>query len=425
MVAPARNPDPPRRIVAATLVVAAVIAGFGVAYLLSDVLFLLFIGVVLATALEPVIEALQRRHVPQPLAVGAVYVCVILVLAVVITVGTPYVIHQGRGLLSEVPRASEKAQQWLARPWVHGARGNALWGKVARRIVAELSSSSAPAEVEQALATVSRTASYVAMAARGLLVTCGGVLLAFYWSLQGDRTVRWMLLLLPVAARDGARETIAQIERKVGAYLRGQGLVCLAMAAAAAAVYGLLGLRYAVVLGLVAGLMEVLPVLGPVVGAIPPLGVAMFTDPGKTPWVLLAAVLMQQAEGYLLVPRIMDKSVGVHPLVTLLAIAAFGSVFGLAGAILAIPLAAIVQVVLNRYLLGSGASDPQQPSGRGPLSVLHYDAQQLLRDIRLHDKAETSSGKTAHLGEAIEAIARDLNEELQQVEGQREAEDAP
>ena len=83
MVAPARNPDPPRRIVAATLVVAAVIAGFGVAYLLSDVLFLLFIGVVLATALEPVIEALQRRRVPQPLAVGAVYVCVILVLAVV------------------------------------------------------------------------------------------------------------------------------------------------------------------------------------------------------------------------------------------------------------------------------------------------------------------------------------------------------
>ena len=122
----------------------------------------------------------------------------------------------------------------------------------------------------------------------------------------------------------------------------------------------------------------------------------MFTDPGKTPWVLLAAVLMQQAEGYLLVPRIMDKSVGVHPLVTLLAIAAFGSVFGLAGAILAIPLAAIIQVLLNRYLLGPAAAEPQQPCGRGTLSVLHYDVQQLLRDIRLRDKAERSAESIDH-----------------------------
>ena len=158
---------------------------------------------------------------------------------------------------------------------------------------------------------------------------------------------------------------IAEIEVKVGAYLRGQGLVCLTMAAIAAAAYGLLGLRYAVVLGLVAGVMEALPVLGPVLGAIPPLGVALVTEPGKTPWVLGAAVLMQQAESYLLVPRIMDKSVGVHPLVTLLAIAAFGSVLGLAGAVLAIPLAAIVQMLLNRFLLVPVAAEPRKPLGRG------------------------------------------------------------
>ena len=266
--------------------------------------------------------------------------------------------------MSEVPHANHQVHQWLA-----GA-GDVLWAKVARQIVAEFSAGRAAAEVEQALATVSQTASYLATAVRGLLLACGVVLLAFYWSLQGDRTVRWLLLLAPVASRDRARDTIAVMEGKVGAYLRGQGLVCLAMAAMAAAVYGLLGLRYAVVLGLVAGLMEVLPVFGPVLGAIPPLGVALFTDPGKTPWVLLAAVLMQQAEGYLLVPRIMDKSVGVHPMVTLLAIAAFASVFGLAGAILAIPLAAVIQVLLNRHLLDPAASEPDQPSGRGALSVL-------------------------------------------------------
>ncbi len=276
------------------------------------------------------------------------------------------------------------------------------------------------------MTTVGQTASYLAMAVRGVLVAGGVVLLAFYWSLQGDRTIRWLLLLLPVEMREGVRDTIAEMEGKVGAYLRGQGVVCLAMAAMATTVYGLLGLRYAVVLGLIAGLMEVLPVLGPILGAVPPLGVAIFTDHGKTPWVLLAAVVMQQAEGYLLVPRIMDKSVGVHPLVTLLAIAAFGSVLGLTGAILAIPLAAVIQVVLNRYLLGSTASQPRQPCGRGAVSVLHYDSQQLLRDVRLHDKAgETSAEKIDPFAEALEAIARDLDEELQQVERQVAAEDVP
>ncbi len=108
--------EQPRRVVAATLVAAAVITGFAVAYLLSDVLFLLFVGVVLATALEPLIVAFQRRRIPQPVTVGAVYACVILVLTVVITIGSPYVVKQLRGLLSEVPRASQEAQQWLAAP---------------------------------------------------------------------------------------------------------------------------------------------------------------------------------------------------------------------------------------------------------------------------------------------------------------------
>ena len=137
----------------------------------------------------------------------------ILVVAAAITAGAPYLIHQVRGLAGEVPRASQEARQWLA-----GA-GDVLWAKVARRIVADLSSSKAPAEVKQALATVGQTASYLAAAARGLLVACGVMLLAFYWSLQGDRTVRWLLLLLPAARRDGVRDAIAEIEGKVGAYL--------------------------------------------------------------------------------------------------------------------------------------------------------------------------------------------------------------
>ncbi|MGA2253422.1 MAG: AI-2E family transporter [Thermoguttaceae bacterium] len=417
MVSPGPFPQEPRQIIGGTLIVLGVIAGFAVASFLCDVLFLLFIGMVLATALKPIIDAIQRCGIRQPVAVGAVYAFIILLLVVVIIVGVPPLINLCRELMSEIPLAVEQSRQWLA------SAGDVFWANVARRLAVGLSFGSGPVELEQSLATVSRTASYLAMLANGLLAASVVVLLAFYWSLQGDRTIRWLLLLLPVTRRDGARDTISEIEGKVGAYLRGQGLVCLAMAGMAAVVYSLLGLRYAIVLALVAGLLEVMPVLGPILGTLPPLGVALFTDPRKATWVLVAAVLMQQSESYLIVPRIMDKSVGVHPLVTLLAIAAFGSLLGIGGAILAIPLAAIVQVILNRYVLGSVAVDRGAPNGRGALSVLQYDTQRLLCDILLRGNAEPPAGKVDHLAEAIEAIARDLDAELKEVESQGEAED--
>jgi hypothetical protein len=131
---------------------------------------------------------------------------------------------------------------------------------------------------------------------------------------------------------------------------------------------------------------------------------------------------MQQVESYLIVPRIMDKSVGVHPMVTLLAIAGFGSLLGLGGAILAIPLAAIVQVLLNRYFLSHADVERGTPDGRGPLSVLQYDLRNLVRDIRVRDSAGPPADKVGHLKEAIEAIARDLDVGLKEVENQGEAE---
>ena len=274
MASPRPNPDP-RQVVIASLVVATVVAGFGIVYLLSDVLFLLFVGMVLATALEPMIETLQRRHVPQLLAVSAVYAFVILDCG-----------HRSYCRRSLCDPSSQGAGERSSPrdptgPSMAGRRRERALGKSCPANPGRIIVQESPRGTGPSLATVGQTASYLAMAAHGLLVVCGVVLLAFYWSLQGDRTVRWVLLFVPVTSRDGARQTIAEIERKVGAYLRGQGVVCLAMAAIAAAVYGLLGLRYALVLGIVAGIMEVLPLLGPLLAAVPPLSVASSPTPGK------------------------------------------------------------------------------------------------------------------------------------------------
>jgi hypothetical protein len=167
-------------------------------------------------------------------------------------------------------------------------------------------------------------------------------------------------------------------------------------------------------LGIIAGILEAVPYFGPVLGAVPPLLLALSTEPSLAIWVLVAGFLIQQTENYLLVPRIMRGAVGVNPVVTLLGIAGFGTLLGIPGAVLAIPLAALVQMFLDRLLLHAEALEPAPPGGRDALSVVRYHARDLAHDVRLYlrSKGETSSRGNDAIEESIESIAEDIDRML-------------
>jgi predicted PurR-regulated permease PerM len=266
-------------------------------------------------------------------------------------------------------------------------------------------------ETEGAIQVVEQGMGYGGVALGGLLAGLATILLAFYWSLHEDRAIRACLLIVPPANRDSARELIVEVQGKLGAYLRGQGLLCLIMASMVFVVYSLIGLPYVAPLAVAAGILEAVPVFGPVLGAVPALLVALSVSPTKAAWVLGAIVLIQQFEGNVLVPRIMDRSVGVSPLATLLAIVAFSSLAGLPGAVLAIPIAAIIQLFLKRWLLDPAASAPPPPEGRDAVNRLRFEAQQLVHDVQLQvrQKEKSASPKHDRVEDEIEALARDVD----------------
>jgi len=399
------NPWPPRRIIAATLVVCAMVGLFALLFVARHVLFLLFVAIVLATAIKPLAAWMTRRGVPRVVAISLSYALLLAALVAPGVVGLPFVTDQAKDLLQSLPKSYSGLRTQIAQ----------VSTTIAERLPERPAWIDREDEVmESVLTTLTKALSYSGLLLRGGLLILIVLLTSYLWSINEAETIRSMLLFLPAEKRQEAGTVIEGIEAKVGAYLRGQGLLCLAVGSMSLVAYLIIGLPHALVLAIVAGLLEAVPVFGPVLGAVPPLLIALSLDPSAMIWVVVSAVVIQQAENYLLVPRIMDRSVGVNPVVTLLAIAGFGALEGLAGAVLAIPMAAIIQLLLDRYVLGPEALEPEQPAGRDALGRLRFQAQELVQEVRvqLRGKDDPTSSRSDRVEETIETIAYQLDRAL-------------
>ena len=196
--------------------------------------------------------------------------------------------------------------------------------------------------------------------------------------------------------------------------------MCLVIGILALVVYLLVGLPNALMLALVAAVMEAVPMVGPFLGAIPAGIIALSISPSKLVWVILGSIVIQQAEGSLLAPRIMRKAVGVNPFVSLLSLFAFSSLFGLAGALMAIPMAAIIQLLLDRFIFHPATTEPEVSAGRDLASRLRYEAQELVRGMRTQARVKKVGTdqwvkQTDKVMDEIEAITTDLDSLLGQI----------
>jgi predicted PurR-regulated permease PerM len=267
---------------------------------------------------------------------------------------------------------------------------------------------------QDVLDSAEQVLAYVATAASGFFTAVVLLLLAYYWTLDGPRIIRSLLLLAPSSQRESIGELITTIEAKVGAYMAGQGVLILVVGGMSLLAYWLIGLPYLLVLALVAGLMEAVPLIGPLLGAIPAALIAATLGPDKLIWVIVATLIIQQLENNLLVPRIMRRAVGVNPFVTLLALFAFSTLLGIPGALMAIPMAAIIQLLLDHFVFKPGTAEAEMINGRDYASRLRYETQELARDLRQQTRvlptgSEEQVQQIEKVMDQLEAIVTDLD----------------
>ena len=210
---------------------------------------------------------------------------------------------------------------------------------------------------------INRLGRYFAPAAGVAFRFLGGIatlitvlFLAFYMLVEGPGIKSGFLSLFPRSDRRQVAGMLEEVGAKFGSWLRGQLLLGLIIGVAAFAGMVVIGMPYAVLLGIVAGVTELIPIIGPILGSIPAVFIALALSlAGVEPWwkVIFTVgwyTLIQQTEGNILVPRVMKHAVGLSPLLTILALVIGTKLLGLVGALLAVPVAAALQVVVGEIL---------------------------------------------------------------------------
>lgn len=326
-----------------------------VAYLLIKVqlvMVLVLLAVLFATVIERPVSVLERRRVPRAFSILAVYIAIIGTITLGVMLVSPTIEKEADRFRAEAPaQLTELRDSWResGNGFLSGAGADAL-----DRAIKQFDDPSAPPQ--------QLTIGIVAGTVGAVVGTLAVLVMAFYYLMEKQFLRTIVISQVATANRDRVARVWDSVEAQVGRWLRGQLTLCLLIGTASLIGYGAMGIRFWPLLGLWAGLTEIVPIIGPWLGGIPAVIIAMTQSWDKALMVAIFAVLLQFTENTVLVPKVMKGAVGLSPLTVFVAILAGTQYLSIAGALLAIPVAAAVQVILSEYLRGRrGADSPDLP----------------------------------------------------------------
>lgn len=404
-----------RKIIVATLALVGVGLGFWLLYRFYQVVFILFVAIILGTIIRPIATWLNRRGLSKVGGVVAVYVLIFALLSGFLLLLFPLIFEQGSAIVNDIPDYYEELRTWVENS------PNQLINNIRPYLPDDLPGSGIVYQSDlEMLESAELAVGYISILFKVFFITLVTLLLSYHWTLNGKRTIESLLILFPKNKREDHSVMIAAIEAKIGYFIAGQGALCLIVGVLAIIGYTAIGLPNAFVLGLIAGVFEAVPMVGPTLGAIPAGLIALSVSPSLLLWVIIVTVIIQLTENNLLVPRIMSKAVGVNPFVALISIFAFSTLFGLAGALMAIPMAAIIQLVLDRFVFHPAVAEKELVGGRDFTSRLRYETKELTKDLKSQARlskagAGVEVSQIDKVMDEIEAITTDLDHLLSQM----------
>ncbi len=306
------------------IVILLIVLGGWLLFEIRDIVKLLFIAFILMSALRPTVDQLTKWKMPRLLAIGITYIILISLFSVFITIIFPPLISESIRLLTSLP-------YYISRlaPFVN-FNADTLFQQIA------------PITQNVARLTIGVFSNLFA------LITIA--VFAFYFLLERDHLRGLLDVFVGGQIAERVINIVRQVENRSGAWVRGQLLLGTIIATLSLIGLSFLQISFVLPLALIAGILEMVPIIGPIISAVPAVLVALTVSPGLALAVVALYIIIQQLENNLIVPLVMRKAVGFPPLVSLLVLLIGGKLGGTMGVILAVPLFLVIQTVVKEVL---------------------------------------------------------------------------
>jgi predicted PurR-regulated permease PerM len=338
-----------RKALVATVVVVAIIALALALWKLRILISLIFLALIIAAAMRPGIDAMQRRRIPRSAGIAVHYLALAGLVALFLWLVVPRAITQIGDALGSVPTSSSELDK--ATKESTGIKHEILEGiqKRLRRLPAAT-------DLVHASVTVTTTAFEALLGIFFVLAA------AAYWIFERDRAVSLVLSLLPTRRRRLVRDTWDLIDAKLGAFVRGQLLLILFVGTVLSLAFWAIGLKFWLLIGIFAGVIEIVPVIGPLAAGAVAVGVGL-TESWKLALAAGLVVLgVRLLEDYIVIPRVLGHAVGLSPLLVLVSVTAFGLLLGGFFVLVAVPIAAVVATLVDVIVLNKNPAEEDVPA---------------------------------------------------------------
>jgi predicted PurR-regulated permease PerM len=336
-----------KRTAVATLVVVGIVVACLAVWKLRLVVGLLFSSMIIAAALRPSIEWLARRRVPMPLGLALHYLALIGAIAVALTFAAPAALHQVDHALSPNGKAE------VARAAKHST---GVKHQVLTALQKRLNNLPKRSELVKPALGIGMKAFEAVI---GVLFTFAA---AAYWIFERDKAVDVVCSLMPRPRRKKVRDTWTLIDLRLGAFVRGQVLLILAVAVALSLLFWAIGEPYWILVGAFAGLVEIVPVIGPLVAGALAVAVGFTASVHVAVLAAVCVLAVRLLEDYLIMPKVLGEAVGLSPLLVLVSVTVVGILFSGWAVLFAVPIAAVAMTLFDVVLRDVDPAEEDVPA---------------------------------------------------------------
>jgi predicted PurR-regulated permease PerM len=338
-----------RKAAVATLVVVGIVALVLALWKLRVLVSLFFLGLVIAAAMRPGIEWLHARRVPRGAGLAIHYVAIAGVVALFLWLIVPRAVNQVGDALGTVPTSTSALDKATKN-------STGIKHTILRAVQKRLDRLPAASSLAHASVSVTKTAFEVLIA---IFFTFA---VAAYWIFERDRARRVVLSLISREQRKTVGDTWDLIDAKLGAFVRGQLILIAFVATVLSLAFWAIGVPFWLLLGVFAGVVEIVPIVGPLVAGAVAIGVGLTASVGIAAGAGLAVLGVRLLEDYIVVPKVLGHAVGLSPLVVLVSVTAIGLLLGGIYVLLAVPIAAVLVTLVDVIVRDKDPADEEVPT---------------------------------------------------------------